>query len=91
MMMDHAAFRSIYLVVLLGGLALSGCNDELTQACTELCKQRINCEKELGNAPPSQGSCETACIGLHQTDDFVEKSDACQNKASCEYVACASP
>lgn len=76
------------IMAMLAGLTLGGCqNEELKEACTESCTQRIACDKEKGTTTTtSQGSCETAC--LLKGDDFVEQSDACSGKESCEYTTC---
>jgi hypothetical protein len=72
-------------------LALAGCpDDELLEACTQLCEQRVACDKENGKADTKQGSCETACIPTHG-DEFVKRSAECTDKSSCEYVTCADP
>ena len=93
--MKNAGLRSIPLVIaIVAALGLfaagaSGCRDEENlNACSELCKHRILCAEEKGTPPPSQTSCETACLGL-EGEDLVERTEECMAEASCDYVLCA--
>jgi hypothetical protein len=74
------------------GLSLTGCpTDEVLEACTKLCAQRAACDKENGNSSETNtGNCQTACVATHG-DDFVQKSNECEEKSSCDYVSCADP
>ncbi|XYH94763.1 hypothetical protein ACMHYB_44130 [Sorangium sp. So ce1128] len=92
--MKNAGLRSIPLVIaaalgLLVAAGASGCKDEENlHACSELCKHRILCAEEKGTPPPSQTSCETACLGL-EGEELVERTEECMALASCDYVLCA--
>lgn len=93
--MKNAELRSILPVIaaVLGLFAagVAGCKDEeILNACSELCKHRILCAEENDAPPPSKTSCETACLGL-EGNDLVERTEECVNEASCDYVACADP
>ncbi|WP_437671314.1 hypothetical protein [Sorangium sp. So ce131] len=87
--MKNAELRTIPLVTAAALLLIAaGCKDEENlHACHELCKNRILCEEERGNSPPSQTGCETACLGL-KGEELVARTEVCVSKASCDYVAC---
>ncbi len=93
--MKNAGLRSIPLVIAsalgLSAAGAAGCKgEESLHACSELCKHRILCAEEQEAPPPSQTTCETACLGMEGAD-LVERTEACVNEASCDYVACADP
>jgi hypothetical protein len=90
-MKNKTAFGSVGVVTtvlaLLALPALTACQDEeLKEACSDVCAQRIACDKEEGTGTTSQGNCETAC--LLQGDAIVDKSNECSGKEACEYTAC---
>ncbi|WP_437631201.1 hypothetical protein [Sorangium sp. So ce854] len=91
--MKNAELRSMSLLFAaalgLMAAAVAGCKDEEDlHACSELCKHRILCAEENETPPPSQTTCETACLGL-EGDGLVERTKECVSFASCEYVVCA--
>ncbi|WP_437275873.1 hypothetical protein WME90_32105 [Sorangium sp. So ce375] len=90
--MKNAELRTIPLVIAAAlGLFAAGCKDEeILNACSELCKHRILCAEENKVPPPSKTSCETACLGI-EGNDLIERTEACVNEASCDFVACADP
>lgn len=80
------------LVALVVSCAAAGCKDEdIFEACTRLCQERITCAEERKLTPPTQTGCETACIST-RGNYFVELAlEDCKDKTSCEFEKCVNP
>jgi hypothetical protein len=86
-----ASARGMSLFALVVSCAAAGCKDEeILQACYQLCQARIACAEENEETPPNQTGCETACLGA-KGNDFVARAKECEQETSCDFVACADP
>lgn len=86
-----AGARRVWLFAVVVSCAAAGCKDEeIFQACYQLCQARIACAEERDETPPNQTGCETACLGV-KGNDFVARAEECEGETSCDFVTCADP